>query len=201
MRAEQRKLGWSEIVGVCVVAFISILLLAAQPIEANEPKGVSIVTPDQLPPVVEGPYEVNVGDVLEIDFFKATQMSQTRTLGPDGEVFLTLIGRVRMLGRTVEEITTELTERYSVEMVNPQITVSVRGFSGLSIYVSGEVRGPGIRTYRGGLTLVQAISNAGGFTNRARRSSVLLRLNLVLFRVTGERNGFPGLSGSEERWR
>jgi polysaccharide export outer membrane protein len=156
------------------VLALTLFLVAAPTVVANQPTGVNIVSPDELPPVVVGEYEVNVGDHLDVSFFKATQMSQERTVGPDGEIFLTLIGRVSVLGRTVEEITKELTQRYSVEMVNPKITVSVSGFSGLSVYVSGEVRGPGIRPYRGGLTLVQAISNAGGFTTRARRNSVLL---------------------------
>ncbi len=42
------------------------------------------------------------------------------------------------------------------------------------MYVSGEVNRPGIQEYRGGLTLVQAISDAGGFNRRARREEVLL---------------------------
>jgi protein involved in polysaccharide export with SLBB domain len=151
-----------------------ILFVLAAPCTAKEPTGIQIVPPDQLPPVVTGPYEVSVGDVLNVDFFKATEMSQERTVGPDGEIFLTLIGRVEVVGRTVEDITREITERYSVEMVNPQITLSVGEFSGLRVYVAGEVRSPGIREYRGGVTLVQAIFDAGGFTNRARRSQVLV---------------------------
>jgi polysaccharide export outer membrane protein len=59
-------------------------------------------------------------------------------------------------------------------MVNPQITVSVAEFSGLSIYVGGEVNEPGMLDYRGGLSLVQAITDAGGFTKRARQQEVLL---------------------------
>lgn len=159
--------------GLPLVASIGICTLAA-PGLAKEPTGVQVVPPDQLPPVVVGTYEVTVGDVLAIDFFKATEMSQTRTVGPDGEIFLTLIGRVGVMGRPVEDITREITERYSVEMVNPQITVSVSEFAGLSVYVSGEVNAPGIKDYRGGMTLVQAISDAGGFSDRARRGQVLI---------------------------
>jgi protein involved in polysaccharide export with SLBB domain len=59
-------------------------------------------------------------------------------------------------------------------MINPQITVSVAEFSGLSVYVSGEVNQPGMLPYRGGFTLVQAINAAGGFNRRARRQEVLL---------------------------
>jgi protein involved in polysaccharide export with SLBB domain len=156
------------------MAAVLVLVVLAVPCMATEPTGVQIVPPDHLPPVVDGPYEVTVGDVLNVDFFKAVEMSQTRTVGPDGEIFLSLIGRVGVMGRTVEDITREIIERYSVEMVNPQITVSVSEFSGLRVYVAGEVRSPGIREYRGGVTLVQAIFDAGGFTERARRNQVLV---------------------------
>lgn len=160
-------------VGLPIVAVLCMWMLAS-PCVAKEPTGVQIVPPDRLPPVVAGPYEIAVGDILAIDFFKAVEMSQTRTVGPDGEIFLTLIGRVEVIGRTVADITREITERYSVEMVNPQITVSVEEFSGLRVYVAGEVRSPGIREYRGGVTLVQAIFDAGGFNERARKSQVLV---------------------------
>jgi protein involved in polysaccharide export with SLBB domain len=132
------------------------------------------VEPEDMPPVVTGPYKVNVGDELTIDFFKTTDLNQERVVGPDGEVFLTLIGRVKVLGRTVEDVTQELNRRYAEEMVNPQITVSVSNYTGLTVYVSGEVLQPGEVPYRGGLSLVQAVFNAGGFTKRARWKEVLL---------------------------
>ena len=156
-----------------LVTFV-VLAAVASPGAANEPKGPLIVPPANLPPVVETLYEIQVGDVLDINFFKTSQLNQTRTVGPDGEIFLPLIGRVDVLGRTVSAVTDELTERYRAELINPQITVSVAQFSGMVIYISGEVNGPGLRSYRGGLTLVQAIFDAGGFTKRARQSQVLL---------------------------
>ncbi len=135
---------------------------------------VRMVAADQLPPVVERAYEVQVGDTLDITFFKTADLSQERVVGPDGEIFLPLVGRVKVAHRGIEDITRELTKRYSQEMVNPQITVSVKEFSGLQVYVAGEVAKPGIQTYNGRLTLVQAITAAGGFTDRARWKQVLL---------------------------
>jgi protein involved in polysaccharide export with SLBB domain len=101
-------------------------------------------------------------------------MNQQVTVGPDGEIYLPLVGRVRVVGRTVDDVTKEITEGYRKEMIDPLITVSVAEFSGLEVYVSGEVLTPGIQPYRGGLTLLQAISGAGGFNRRARRQEVLL---------------------------
>jgi polysaccharide export outer membrane protein len=160
-------------IGVLAVAVVVLgFFAAAAPLcDAQERQ---LVHPDALPEIVTGPYRIAVGDVLDINFFKATQMSQTRTVGPDGEMFLPVVGRVSVLGRTVDDVTEELVERYSEEMVNPQITVSIADYSGLQVYVGGEVNFPGLREYRGGLTLVQAVMDAGGFKSSGRRKEVVL---------------------------
>jgi protein involved in polysaccharide export with SLBB domain len=98
-------------------------------------------------PADPAPYRVQVNDVLEFLFFKSSELNQTRTVGPDGEVALQLIGGVRVAGRTVAEI---------------------------KVYVGGEVNTPGIQVYRGGLSALQAILAAGGFKNTASLKSVIL---------------------------
>jgi polysaccharide export outer membrane protein len=120
------------------------------------------------------PYRVQVNDVLEFLFFKNTELNQTRTVGPDGTLSLQLIGTVQVVGRTIEEITAEVTRRYSTELVEPQVTVAVREYSGLKVYVGGEVNQPGIQVYRGGLTALQAVLAAGGFRTTASLSHVVL---------------------------
>jgi protein involved in polysaccharide export with SLBB domain len=119
------------------------------------------------------PYKVQVNDVLEFLFFKNTELNQTRIVGPDGAVSLQLIGSVQVVGRTVEDITSEVTKRYATELVQPQVTVAIKEYSGLKVYVGGEVNQPGIQVYRGGLTALQAVVAAGGFKTTASLSSVI----------------------------
>jgi protein involved in polysaccharide export with SLBB domain len=120
------------------------------------------------------PYRVQINDVLEFLFFKNTDLNQTRIVGPDGLVALQLIGSVRVVGRTVQDITNEVTTLYAKELVNPQVTVAIKEFSGLKVYVGGEVAEPGIQIYRGGLTALQAVVAAGGFLKTAKTENVLL---------------------------
>lgn len=127
-----------------------------------------------IAPKDPAPYRVQVNDVLEFLFFKNTELNQARTVGPDGEVTLQLIGSLRVAGRTVAEITDEVTTRYARELVQPQVTVAVKEYSGLKVYVGGEVNTPGIQVYRGGLSVLQAIVAAGGFKNTASLGSVVL---------------------------
>jgi protein involved in polysaccharide export with SLBB domain len=152
-----------------------VLLLGTSPAGAQQDQFPGeIVGVEEMPSILSGPYRIQVGDVLDIQFFKTIELNQTRTVGPDGEIYLPIVGRVDVVNRTVDDVTKEITEGYRKEMINPQITVSVAEFAGLQVYVSGEVHRPGIQSYRGGLTLVQAISDAGGFNRRARREEVLL---------------------------
>jgi polysaccharide export outer membrane protein len=120
------------------------------------------------------PYRVQINDVLEFLFFKNTELNQTQTVGPDGILSLQLIGSVQVVGRTVDEITAEVTTRYAKELVHPQVTVAIKEYSGLKVYVGGEVNQPGIQVYRGGLTALQAVVAAGGFKTTASLSSVVL---------------------------
>jgi polysaccharide export outer membrane protein len=143
-------------------AFILCALILLSP--------VPVLCRAQQPP----PYRVQVNDVLEFLFFKNTELNQTQTVGPDGEVALQLIGSVRVAGRTLEDITTEVTTRYAKELVQPQVTVAVKEYSGLKVYVGGEVNQPGMQVYRGGLTALEAVVAAGGFKTTASLKNVIL---------------------------
>ncbi len=169
---------WSRSLSFSVLSgclFFTLLILTAGTSMAQQGNlNGELVNVRDLPSVVSSQYRISVGDVLDIGFFKAIDMNQTRTVGPDGEIYLPIVGRVKVVGRTVDDVTKEVTEGYRKEMINPQITVSVEEFSGLSVYVGGEVFQPGMLPYRGGFTLVQAINAAGGFNRRARRQEVLL---------------------------
>jgi polysaccharide export outer membrane protein len=130
-------------------------------------------TPTQ-PASAQSSYCVQVNDVLDFLFFKNTELNQTRTVGPDGQVALQLIGQVGVAGRTLPEITAEVTTRYARELVEPQVTVAVKGYSGLNVYVGGEVNTPGMQGFRGGLSALQAVVAAGGFKTTAGLKSVIL---------------------------
>lgn len=160
--------------GLPGVVLLSQLMLLACPWQIH---AQDLAPVGQLPQVVTSPYRVQPGDVMQIKFFKTTQLNQTAPVGPDGGIFLPLIGRVEVLNRTIQDINQELLERYDKEMIDPQITLSVSQYSGMLVYVGGEVNVPGVQAYRGGLTLVQAIMNAGGFAPTSRIKEVLLIRN------------------------
>jgi protein involved in polysaccharide export with SLBB domain len=149
----------------------ALMLLTSLAAGQESPSDENVI---DVTPMSESRYRIMVGDSIDVSFFKSDTLNRSLTVGPDGDIFLPLVGRVRVAGRTLEEINEELNERYRSELTDPQVSVSILDYAGLAVYVGGEVNEPGLIDYRGGLTAVQAIMNAGGFTTTASLSNVLL---------------------------
>jgi len=138
----------------------------------------SIPGPRQEPnfysPTVEKDYIIQVGDVLAVRSYFESQLNQEVTVRSDGKVSLLLMGDVEVVGLTPEELRSRVTEAYSAVADNPDFTVVVLKSSAQSVYVGGEVQRPSMQPMEGQLTLMQAITTAGGLLVTANRSQVLL---------------------------
>jgi protein involved in polysaccharide export with SLBB domain len=90
----------------------------------------------------------------------------------DGTITLSLIGSVTAVGKTTGELQKEIHDLY-VPKFYPELTVTVQGDQRY-FYVDGDVRSPGGKEYPGEMTIVKAISVAGGMTDFAKGSKVQL---------------------------
>ena len=123
-------------------------------------------------PPVE-PYRLQVGDQLAVRFYFNPELNETLVVRPDGMISLQLIGDVEAGGHTPEALAAAITQRYTGELANPKVTVIVQQF-GSRVYVGGEVGKQGVVPLSGGLTLFQAIQEAGGFLTTAHLKQVIL---------------------------
>jgi polysaccharide export outer membrane protein len=120
-------------------------------------------------------YIVGPHDVLNITVFNEPTLSQRYTVEADGSINFPLIQRVQVGGKTLRAIQEEITSRLAAGyLVNPQVTILVDQFRSQSIFVLGEVRQPGKHVISGDMTLLEALSQAGGPTANAG-TEVLLR--------------------------
>ncbi len=119
-------------------------------------------------------YVLRPGDILEVDFPLAPAFNQVETVQPDGYISLQNLGDLHAAGKTVPELTAALKEKYTKIMRNPVITVVLKDFERPYFIASGEVTKPGKYELRGATTVTEAVAVAGGFTNLAKRSHVLL---------------------------
>lgn len=121
-------------------------------------------------------YRIGCSDVLEVQVWKEVELSRPVMVRSDGKVTLPLVGEVVAAGKTTGELSAALTEGLRRYVENPVVTVSVIQPNSSKFYVMGQVMRPGEYSLPRALTVVQAISTAGGFTEWANeRRLVLIR--------------------------
>jgi polysaccharide export outer membrane protein len=121
-------------------------------------------------------YAVGPQDVLTIAVWEQPGLSGKFTVGADGNISFPLLGSVRVAGLTSRAVEVMLRSRLADGYLkNPQVTVEVTQFLSQRIFVMGEVRTPGPVALTGELTLLEALTRAGGVTENAGGEMVLLR--------------------------
>lgn len=135
----------------------------------------SLATADaqKAPPPAEE-YRIQAGDQLDIKFFYNKDLNEQVTVRPDGRISLQLVRSIVAAGLTPEQLTDQLTKAYSAQLKDPEIAVIVRSFSSQRVYVDGEVAKPGLIPLTGPTTVLQAISQAGGFLYTGNATDVML---------------------------
>lgn len=124
------------------------------------------------PPPVE--YRIGVGDVLEIAVWKDETMTRTVPVRPDGRISLPLVNDVAAAGLTPAALRDALTAKLSAFIADPVVSVIVREVNSFKVSVIGQVRTPGRIDISGQTTVLDAIAQAGGFTEFASRGRIVL---------------------------
>jgi polysaccharide export outer membrane protein len=119
-------------------------------------------------------YRLVVGDKLKLVVYGEDQLSGDIEVGGSGTVALPLVGEVEARGLTIAELTTRIRARLSQGYLKtPRVTLQVTNLR--PIYVHGEVRNPGELAFRNGMTFMDAVASAGGFSYRAVTDTIYLR--------------------------
>lgn len=140
-------------------------------------KRVIYMIPTNLP---ETPYQIGPGDGLDISVWENTQLSQTVTVRPDGDLSLPLVGDLHAEGMTVPELRADLTRRLAKFIRDPVVTVTVKDPRSHSYNILGQVMHPGSFVIEGPTRVLDAIAKAGGFQDFAKRNNIY-----ILRRVPG----------------
>jgi polysaccharide export outer membrane protein len=119
-------------------------------------------------------YRISRSDTIEINFTFSPELNQTVTVQPDG--FISLRGAAALVaeGCTIHELREAIARAYSGVLHEPELTVTLKDFEKPYFLASGEVARPGKYELRGDITVNEAIAVAGGFTQQAKHSQVVL---------------------------
>ena len=146
------------------------------PLATRVPAPAAAPTASPAPAAPE--YRVGAGDVLEVVVLGNDDLSRTPTVQTGGTVTLPLLGEVAVLGLTVPEIKTKLTELLGRDyLVRPQVEVTVKDYQSQFVTVLGEVASPGRKPLRGRTRLVDVLVDAGGFGPRASGEVTVTRMD------------------------
>ena len=119
-------------------------------------------------------YQVQAGDILQVDFSYTPDYNQVVTVQPDGYISLRDVGDTHVEGKTVPEMIQTLRDAYAKILNDPAISVVLKNFELPYFVVGGRVQRPGKYELRTDTTLTEGISMAGGFTDASKLSEVLL---------------------------
>lgn len=111
------------------------------------------------------------GDVVEVRVFQEPEHSGIWRLSPEGTIDYPLCGKVTLEGRTASTAADVLNQCLARYLRRPQVSVNIREYNSKKVFVFGEVQKPGTFPYDGEMTIIQAITLAGGFTKLAAKNS------------------------------
>ena len=122
----------------------------------------------------EPPYRLYPGDQVDLVVASAPELNRPLTVAPDGRVSLPLIGLMMVADRSIEENQQAISAAYAGQLLRPEVELNLRTPVSLRVFVGGEVRNPGVFEMAGDIDTLQAVLQAGGFTDRADRRQVIL---------------------------
>ena len=121
-------------------------------------------------------YVIGATDVLQISVWKEPEISSTVTVRPDGRISLPLLDDVQAAGQTPVELGKTITARLEKFISNPKVTVVVTQPNSNKIFIVGQVMRPGAYSLLPNMTVLQAISTAGGINELANgKKTMVLR--------------------------
>ena len=119
-------------------------------------------------------YKLGPGDKVRVTIFDEDDLSGEFDVNDQGEVSLPLLGQVEAGGKTLAEFQALMTQKYGGSfLVNPRISVEVLNYR--PFFILGEVKNPASYPCTSGMTVINAVALAGGYTPRANKRSIRIR--------------------------
>jgi polysaccharide export outer membrane protein len=132
-------------------------------------------------------YLIGEGDVLQISVYgEPTASVAGATVRPDGRISMPLVKDILVAGLTPSQVETIMQAQLSKAIRAPDVTVIVSQINSKKIFLTGAVKREGPLKYTYRMTVLQAISEAGGLTDYAKRKKIY-----ILHTENGKLNRLP----------
>lgn len=162
------------------MALALLLLVVSARAQENASKGpaaqdsamTSIEKVAQKAATADPNYIIGAQDVLDVNVWKEAELTRTVPVRPDGKISLPLLNDVQAAGLTPQQLAAEITANLKRFVTSPQVTVIVSQINSQRVYILGEMSRPGAYPLLPGMTVLQALSSAGGFTMFANMKKI-----------------------------
>lgn len=121
----------------------------------------------------KGEYIIGEGDLLKITVYDNPDLTFEGRVSGEGKITFPLIGEITLQDLTATEAQTKIAGLLADGYIKkPQVFVVIQESKASFVYVNGEVKSPGAYKITKGLTVMKAITLAGGFTEKAGQGKV-----------------------------
>jgi polysaccharide biosynthesis/export protein len=157
---------------------LGLSLMAQLPGQAAQDKDKKEVVPATVTPTAPDPggarlgpaaavdpktYIIEPEDVIAIKVWREPELSGSFTVRPDGKITMHLVGDIQAGGLTPEQLNTRVVEALQTVINRPQVVAAVQDVRSKKYFISGEVNRPGEYRLSSRVTVMEALSMAGGF--------------------------------------
>ena len=162
-------------VGIIGVLILFIYISVSYYQEGKEDKDIILKKQAQAEIAADSDrYVIGSEDVLYIHVWKEETLSKTVSVRMDGMISMPLVDEIQAAGITPLQLKEKLTEKLKDFVEAPNVTVIVMEANSFKVYVSGQVKNPGVLKLRSETSLAQVISMVGGFSDWANQSKIII---------------------------
>ena len=131
--------------------------------------------PSNVSPAAFVSRQIRPGDTLKVNVWKYSDMNATLIVGAEGYISYSYLGDIFVAGKTLEEVRQIFTKKLDQQYIaNPRVDIQLETQLP-TIFVVGEVAKPGSYAYQPGLDPLKAVALAGGFSDFASRTALIIR--------------------------
>jgi polysaccharide biosynthesis/export protein len=163
-----------------IVTIIVLALCVSMPVWAQTPKDPQI-SKDIQAETIGGDYIIGPGDVLDIALWRDDALARQVVVLSDGKISFPLVGEVVAAGKTIAALKKSIADKLVDYVPDAVISIEVKQTNSMVIYVTGRVNNPNRFPVNTNITVLQAISTAGGLNPFAKRNKI------KIFRQEGDK--------------
>ena len=116
-------------------------------------------------------------DIVAVHVWREQELSFAAQIRPDGKITMQLVGEIEAAGKTPEGLKDTIVEKLSDYLNKPEVSVSVQAVMSRRYYITGEVGRTGAFPLVVPVTVLEALTNAGGFKEYANKKKITILRN------------------------